>query len=306
MDHQRPRARALELLPGPEQIEALREDTAPRRRPQPLHHRFMEAMFSFVYRGDWPARLWGLWPRSARVVRAHHELKLLPEGSPRLRIAFLSDLHVGPTTHARTLDRAFEEAAAIQPDVLVLGGDYVYLGATDSRVRELEERIAAVPAPLKVGVLGNHDIWGEHDKIEGALRRAGVRLLANSAVTLPEPHDRIAILGLDDPKTGTPDAATAVRACGKAEVRIAVCHSPDAVPLLRGRGVSALLCGHTHGGQIAMPWGPLRIPCPYGWAFPFGMRESEGLNVFVSRGVGSVGLPMRTWAPPDVGVIDFV
>ena len=145
------------------------------------------------------------------MVPAHHELKLLPEGSPRLRIAFLSDLHVGPTTHPATLDRAFEEVARSKPDVLVLGGDYVFLGATEPRVRELEERIAAVPVPLKLGVLGNHDVWAECERIERALRRAGVRLLTNSAVTLPEPHGRIAILGLDDP----PDRDT--RREGRAE-----------------------------------------------------------------------------------------
>jgi predicted MPP superfamily phosphohydrolase len=88
-------------------------------------------------------------------------------------------------------------------------------------------------------------------------------------------------------------------------VRIGVCHSPDGVPFVRGRGVSLLLAGHTHGGQIALPGPrPIVVPGPLGKRWPFGLhRIDEELTLFVSRGVGTTEVPIRSFAPPDVAVL---
>ena len=98
---------------------------------------------------------------------------------PPLRIAFASDLHLGPTTPTGVLDNAFALLRAAKPDVLALGGDYVFLGATHDKVRELNNRVTAVDAPIKVAVLGNHDFWARPARLEVALaaraHRAGER-----------------------------------------------------------------------------------------------------------------------------------
>ena len=264
-----------------------------------------EMLLKVVYRGDWPARAWSLVPGRALVERLDHALCLDP-AHPRaipLRIAFASDLHLGPTTPKCVLDRAFRLLREAAPDVLVLGGDYVYLDATAEKARELRDRVLSVPAPTKLAVMGNHDLWTHHGLLEDALAEAGARVLINDAVRLPAPFDDIAMLGLDDPWTGQPDGARAVAACGDAAVRLGICHAPDGVPFLRGRGVSLLLSGHTHGGQIALPGSvPIIIPGPLGNRWPYGLHREDDLTLFVSRGVGATELPIRTFATPDIAV----
>lgn len=265
----------------------------------------VESALRVIYQDGWAARTWGRVPGATRVRLAAHGLPVLPKGPARdaLRVAFASDLHLGPTTPPALLDRAFAMLAALAPDVLVLGGDYVFLDATPARAAELERRVAAVPARTKVAVLGNHDLWTDHPVLEAALTRAGATVLVNEAVRLPAPYGDVSIVGLDDPWTGAPDAARAFAAAGDAALRLAVCHSPDGLPLVRGRGAALLLCGHTHGGQVALPGPrPLVVPSRMGKVYPWGLHDLGDLALFVSRGLGGVEVPVRSWAPPDIAL----
>ena len=266
-----------------------------------------EAVARAVFREGWAARAWGRVPGRTTVDVVRHDLALLPamtngEARASLRVAFASDFHIGPLTAPRLLDNAFARLAALRPDVLVLGGDYVYMEATHAMARELEARVAAVPAQVKLAVLGNHDLWTHHDRIEDALRRAGATVLINGAVKLPAPWDDVAFVGLDDPWTGKPDAAKTVAAAGDAKLVLGVAHSPEAVPMLANRGLKLLLCGHTHGGQIALPSGPVVVHGKHGRKWPAGLFELGEMKLFVSRGLGSVELPFRAYARPDVGL----
>jgi len=266
-----------------------------------------EAITGAVFGSGWAARAWGRLPGRAAVDLIEHRLPLLParagtRASRTLRIAFASDLHIGPLTSPALLDNAFARLAQARPDVLVLGGDYVYLEATHEMARELEARVAAVPARTKLAILGNHDLWTHHDRIEDALRRAGARMLINDAAFLPPPFDDVAIVGLDDVWTGQPEPVAAMRAAGGAALTIGIAHSPEAVPLLKDYELPLLLCGHTHGGQIALPSGPVVVQGKHGRMWPAGLYDVGGTKLFVSRGLGSVELPIRAYARPDVSV----
>lgn len=267
-----------------------------------------EAITGAVFGSGWAARAWGRLPGRTAVDLIQHQLPLLParaqvrEGGRTLRLAFASDLHIGPLTAPALLDNAFTRLAHARPDVLLLGGDYVYLQATPAMARELEARVAALPVPTKLAILGNHDLWTHHDRIEDALRRAGARVLVNDAAFLPPPFDDIAILGLDDVWTGQPDAAAAMRAATGAALTIGIAHSPEAVPLVAEYGLPLLLCGHTHGGQIALPTGPVVVQGKHGRRWPAGLFQVGGMKLFVSRGLGSVELPIRAYARPDVSL----
>jgi hypothetical protein len=219
-----------------------------------------------------------------------------------LRLVFASDLHIGPLTPPRLLDNAFALMAAAKPDVLVLGGDYVFLDVTPGMADELAERVAAVPARTKVAVLGNHDLWTDHRLIEAALERAGCRVLVNDALRLPSPHHGVAIVGIDEPWTGEADGARAFAAAGDAPVTVAVSHAPEGLPFVEGRGARLLLCGHTHGGQVALPSGPIVVHGPLGRRWPSGLHVIGDMRLFVSRGLGTVDLPLRAYAPPDVAL----
>lgn len=282
-----------------------------KRRPYAAGHRRMESVLAFLYAGGWPAKVWRFFPAATRVRLEEHELVVGREaGRPPLKLAFGSDFHLGPTTARQTLDRAFTLLRDARPDVLLLGGDYVFLGATQERVRELNDRVATIPADLKIAVLGNHDFWARPARLEVALSAAGTITLVNEALRLPPPHDDVGIAGLDDPFTSLDEGdfqsrqAAVDEALAKiadARVRIVVCHSPDGLSWIRGRGVHLMLCGHTHGGHVALPgYRPLWVPSPVGKIYPYGRHEVDGTTLFVSRGVGGSLVPFRTWAPPDV------
>lgn len=253
-----------------------------------------------VYVHDWPARLWSHVPGACRVDTVHATVKA-PLDRP-VRIAFASDLHLGPTTPPALLDDAFARLADARPDVLALGGDYVFLDATEQKARELRDRVAAVPAARKVAVLGNHDLWTEHARIERALRDAGAHVLVNESLRFGD----LAIVGVDDPWTGTMDPQAALANTAGARAILAIAHAPEAIPPLADR-VDALVCGHTHGGHLALPGGvPLIIPGPEGRRFPHGVHRVGRCTAVVSRGVGGIELPVRTFARPDVVILDLV
>ncbi len=265
-----------------------------------------ESLLALSYAGDWPARLWGTLPRARRVECRRASLPLLPPGAAPLRLGFVSDVHIGPTTPPALLDAAFAALAAAGPDVLLLGGDYVFLDATVAKAERLVALVGRVPAAHKLAVLGNHDLWTHHALIEAALASAGVRVLANEHTTLAG----VTFVGLDDPWTGDLDAGRAFDGVSSASPLVVLCHSPDGLPAAQ-RAIAPdthglYVCGHTHGGQVATPWGPLFVPGRVGKRHPHGSHRVPSFDLHVSRGVGATEVPVRTWAPPEVAVFDLV
>jgi predicted MPP superfamily phosphohydrolase len=235
-----------------------------------------------------------------RVV--HHEIALRQPGLlPRpLTIGFASDFHAGPTTHPALVDELGEQLRQSNPDVLLLGGDYVSFDAR--HVDRLRRFVSESRAPLGTyAVIGNHDIWNGREPIEAALRQAGAQVLVNRNVRLPAPFDMVSICGIDDPWTGEADAARTFAGAGA--VRVFLMHSPDGLWHLDGETFDLALAGHTHGGQVALadgrpvvrPKGPLSRRYCYG---RFSVPDNGAL--LVSRGVGCSALPLRVNADPEL------
>jgi predicted MPP superfamily phosphohydrolase len=267
----------------------------------------VESAQSLAYAGGWPARLLGQIPPASRVRVLRHSFSLLPHrpGRRALRLAFISDLHLGPLTPMKLIDDAFARLQESEPDVLVMGGDYVSLEVTKSMAAQLAASVGAFRAPLKLAVLGNHDLWTHHELIERALADGGARVMLNDSIRLPAPYDDVAIVGLDDPWTGMVDPDKAFAGVD-APLKLVLTHAPEAIPLVEGRGVGLLMCGHTHGGQVAAPWGPLMVEGHFGRRWPHGLHDINGMQLFVSRGVGYSDLPVRSFAPSDVAIIDIL
>ncbi|MET0391390.1 MAG: metallophosphoesterase [Polyangiales bacterium] len=291
----------------------LRRFIAPSGRGAYYHpaRRSMEWTLQRLYRGNWPAKLWQLWPRATQVQCVRRSFQLLAPSAAPLRIGFVSDTHVGPTTPPALLEAAFGCLAQERLDVLLLGGDYVYLEATPAKLATLTALIASVPAAHKFAVLGNHDLWTHHARIEAALRAGGARVLVNQGLMLNPRHGPLGLIGIDDPYTGEPDVSAALAEVDDPRHLIVLCHAPDGLPqtlaALSGDTRRGLyVCGHTHGGQIASPWGPLIVPGPVGRVYPHGFHDVGPLQLHVSRGVGATELPIRAFAPPEVAVIDLL
>jgi hypothetical protein len=239
--------------------------------------------------------------RDVRVER--HEIEVPGLGATRpLRIAFASDFHAGPMTPAWLLDRAVERLIDARPDLVLLGGDFVSLRAEHARA--LIARLAAVAAPLgRYAVLGNHDHDCDGPAITGMLEDAGITVLTNASVTLPAPFAAVSLCGIDDHTMGTPDAGAAFAEA--AAHRIVLMHAPSGLLDIGDRPFTIALCGHTHGGQIALPGGrPVFTACgPLSRRYSAGRFTLDGgRTLLVSRGVGCTGLPLRLNAPPAITV----
>lgn len=229
-----------------------------------------------------------------------------PSGCKPLRIAFVSDLHAGPTTHKSLFEDAAEVISRHRPDILLMGGDYVFL--SDRDIDHVADFVRATRAPLGCfAVMGNHDLWANDRAIMRSLEGAGARVLINDRVVLPEPFDHVAICGLDDPWTGIRDPNRAFMSSGTINVLLA--HAPSILLYLdpHEHHFDVGFCGHTHGGHIALPGGvPIIAPGPLSRRYAHGRFDlTHERTLIVSRGIGSTELPVRWNADPDVIVADI-
>jgi predicted MPP superfamily phosphohydrolase len=251
----------------------------------------------------WAARLsyrLGLQGRLRATTTVVRPAGAPPRATP-LRIAFASDFHAGTTTHPQMLVDACAALNHLEPDVLLLGGDFVTTRA--SYIDRLAPELARIDAPHgKFAVLGNHDLRANTKQVVAALQDAGVTLLHNSRVSLANPFGDVTICGLDDPIRGAPRADLALD--GATGTRVVLMHSPDGLDAIGERPFDLALCGHTHGGQIALPWGqPVIVP-----RGRLSRRYCSGQHtvgggagiLLVSHGVGCSTIPVRAFAAPEV------
>jgi predicted MPP superfamily phosphohydrolase len=251
---------------------------------------------------DWPARLATRLGASHAVQVERHEVEVPASlgAANALRIAFASDFHAGPTTSEKVFDRAAQLLADAGADLLLLGGDFVSLRAGDAR--RLIGLLGQIPAPLgRFAVLGNHDHWTDAPAIVDQLRGAGIRVLTNDHLRLPAPFEDVSVCGLDDHTSGEPDAAAAF--ADIAPVRIVLMHAPSGLLDIGDRPFTVALCGHTHGGQIAL-WNGRPLIVAHGRLsrrYSAGrFRLEDGRVLLVSRGLGCGLLPIRFNAPAAV------
>lgn len=267
-------------------------------------HEVADRVLDAVFHRGWMASLCYHTGMQGHVALDERTVRLpRAPGAPPLRVAFASDFHAGPITYPAQLDHACRLLSDARPALLLLGGDFVSLNV--GYVDALSDRLAAVRAPLgKYAVLGNHDYRRRRSRlVTRALERAGVELLTNRNVRLPAPHDDLWICGLDDPLRGTPDRDPAFR--GADGTRIVLMHAPDDLLEIGDERFDLALCGHTHGGQVALPWGrPLLLPDgQLNARFPHGWFRLGDAQLLVSRGIGCSGIPVRVFAWPQVHLL---
>jgi len=245
--------------------------------------------------------------RRVRVERVRIVTEKLPPDRQRLRIAQVSDLHLGLLVRHAAARRTASVLAGLAPDIVVSTGDLV-----DGQVNRLEglaEILAAVPAPLgKYAVTGNHEYYAGIVQSLAFARRAGFTVLRGEAV---EPGGAVRIAGVDDEAAPgflgpnvPPPALFAAAALGRQPsplFTVLLKHRPR--PPKEAQGLFDLqLSGHTHGGQI-FPFGfVVRRPYPF---FRGLYRLEGGGLLWVSRGTGTWGPPVRVGSPPEVTVIDL-
>jgi len=259
---------------------------------------------AILYRGGWPVRLaraLGIRP-SVRTTRHAIAINHGSVPLPPLKLAYASDFHAGPTTDPSVLLAACAELRAASPDVLLLGGDFVTL--VPKEIDWLAAELGNIPAPFgRFAVLGNHDWWSDASRIVRRLEAAGIQVLTNRNVQLDPPFDGVWICGVDDHSCGRPDPLAAL--AGADGIRVVLMHAPSGLLDLAQADFDLALCGHTHGGQLALPGG-IPVVVPHGRLsrrYSRGRHEvGAGRTLVVSVGVGCVVLPLRLFADPEIVV----
>lgn len=227
----------------------------------------------------------------------------LPARFEGFRIAQVSDVHHGRLVSIEEVRRVVALANGTRADMMALTGDYTT--ARREYVEPCAEALGELRAPAGVwAVLGNHDHNTDGPLTRQALRRRGVEVLTNQSTELRRGADVLQLAGVDDWGWGKADFARAMRGVDTRRPSLMLSHEPVALDVPETRGVSLILSGHTHGGQITLPL--VGSPAAYLWKhlkYLRGTYESEGTQLYVSRGTGVIGVPVRLGARPEVAVI---
>jgi predicted MPP superfamily phosphohydrolase len=240
------------------------------------------------------------------------ELERLSPALDGLRIAQLSDFHYEQYTEAFFLRRAVNEVNRLAPDLVVLTGDFVSEGPMPSSYGAKSsypcaEILAGIHCPQRWSVLGNHDAVVGPKMVTDALETHGLPVLANAHVPFERNGARLWIAGVKDIGESDPDLHLAApRGLQTAnEPVILLGHEPDyADRVFKHGGVDLMLAGHSHGGQVRLPLvGALYTP-PLGRKYVEGLFHLEnGLQLYVNRGIGTVGVPLRLDCRPELTLL---
>ena len=248
---------------------------------------------------------------SGRLVVRHVDVQVpgLASAFEGLRIAQLSDLHIGPHTSRHFLGRIVEATRGLLPDLIAVTGDLIDDRAED--VASYARALGALTAPLGVYMIpGNHDVYAGWDEVERGLRAAKLgTVLVNEAHVIRRGDACIALVGTGDPAGGprgssnpAPDVERALSRVPEGATVVAFAHNPALWPSLAARGVALTLSGHTHWGQFALPGLGWSLASPF-LEYAMGAHTEQDATLYISPGTGYWGIPFRLGASPEVTLV---
>lgn len=255
------------------------------------------------------AAVWGYVGTRRLVVRPLDvSLADLPPGLEGMRIAQLSDLHVGPHTSQRHLARVAEAVRRAEPDLIAFTGDQVDDYARD--VEPLGRAFGGLSAPLGImAIAGNHDVYAGWPAVHRGMQALGWTVLVNEAVPVERNGTRFWIAGTGDPAGGrpgsspvAPDVERTLAAVPRGAFTLALAHNPALWPQLAERGVALTLSGHTHHGQLAVPRLNWSVASMFLDLAMGAYRQGRSV-LYINPGTNFWGIPFRIGALPEVTVV---
>ncbi len=250
---------------------------------------------------------YSFWESRAFEVRSTTvRLGGLPSGFEGCRIALISDFHHGWFIPAAFLASAVAATNALQPDLVLLAGDFV--DSDPACIPAAMEELGRLRAPLGVyAVQGNRDIAANRVLTGRELARQGIEELTNRGRWLWRNGSQIWLCGLDDSTIGSPDIPAALAGLPGDTPAILVTHNPEVVESLDDPRILLVCCGHTHGGQINLPLlGRLFLFSSACRKYAQGLVQSAHSKVFTTTGVGSFFPPLRFRCPPEIALLTLV
>jgi len=237
------------------------------------------------------------------IERQEIQLRRLPKDLDGFRIVHLSDFHYGPLTNSKHLERAVEAANDLHPDLVALTGDYIS-----------HDRVYAAPCAEVVGrlrarhgvyaVLGNHDHWTDAALIADLFHAEGIRVLINEGMRVDLRGESFWLAGVNDTMVGLEDLSLSLAGSREDEMKLLLAHNPIILRRAARARVDLVLSGHTHGGQVTLRAEKNRSGRPRRRLLR-GLGRRGQTQIYVTRGLGTVVLPIRYGCPPEISLLEL-
>ena len=230
-------------------------------------------------------------------------LRRLPSEFEGFRIVQLSDVHHSPFTSVTQIEHAVETANSLKPDLIALTGDYV------SKERAYAAPCAEILGRLRArqgvfAVLGNHDHWTDAALITDLFRAEGITVLINEGMRFEKNGGAFWLAGVDDTMVGLEDLSLALAGASNDEMKLVLAHNPVIFRKAARAGVDLVLSGHTHGGQVRLRSERSKSMRPRRRLLKGLARHGE-TQIYITRGLGTVVLPVRFGCPPEVSLLEL-
>jgi len=237
------------------------------------------------------------------IERQEIQLRRLPKELDGFRIVHLSDFHYGPLTNSKHLERAVEAANDLHPDLVALTGDYI------SHDRAYAAPCAEVVGRLRArhgvyAVLGNHDHWTDAALIADLFHAEGIRVLINEGMRVDLRGESFWLAGVNDTMVGLEDLSLSLAGSREDEMKLLLAHNPIILRRAARARVDLVLSGHTHGGQVTLRAEKNRSGRPRRRLLR-GLGRRGQTQIYVTRGLGTVVLPIRYGCPPEISLLEL-
>jgi predicted MPP superfamily phosphohydrolase len=241
---------------------------------------------------------------SEEIEVTHHTIRLknLPQPFDGLKLVHLTDIHHSKFVSFNDVFRMVGLSNQQDPDLVLLTGDYItwskkFIGPVAEALRSLKSRLGVY------AVLGNHDIRVSADQVTQALKKVQIEVLRNASARIDLGGDSLWIGGVDEYIYGQSDIPEATKDVPRSQPKILLAHNPEIMDEAAGHQVDFVLAGHTHGGQIKIPYmRSLNVVTQPGRKILEGFVRRGKTQMYISRGLGKVVVPVRIFCPPEIPV----
>jgi uncharacterized protein len=250
-------------------------------------------------------------PNRPQLVRQELALPRWPAALDGYKVVVLSDFHYDPVFSVHPLRAAIPVVNALQPDLIVLTGDFVTepsFGRSRRKAAFASEPCARLLRQMKAqhglwAVMGNHDAVTDPVLIASILRSSGIQVLLNQSMPIEHAGGRFWLSGVDDVMQGNSDLDATLATVPKQEPTVLLAHEPDYADFVARHPVDLQISGHSHGGQVRLPFLPPFYEPPLARKYVAGLYKVGPLTLYTNRGLGTVGFPIRFDCPPEITLL---
>ena len=249
-------------------------------------------------------------PNFPQLVRQEIVLRRWPQRMDGFTVALLSDFHYDPYFSVHPLRAAIGMVNKLRPDLIVLTGDFVSVpwfgnpAAGAAAAEPCAQLLRQMRAQHGLwAVMGNHDVDTDPNRVTAVLRDSNIHVLRNQSVPIEKDGSRFWLAGVDDVLGQKADISTTLRGVPSDEATVLLAHEPDYADYVASYPVDLQLSGHTHGGQLRIPFLlPLYLP-KLGRKYVWGRYQIRELALYTNRGLGTINIPARLNCPPEITLL---